>query len=98
MPIESALGLYSVISMTAVNLALIEDIQSGSLGWTAGQTSLFGESFTSVLAYRMGELPPSTFDRSGNRNRNNTLEFLQEIKGATKKIDQSSGLSTALTT
>ena len=80
--IESALGVYLATSVTAVNLARIEAINSGSLGWTAGRTSLFGESFASVLAYRMGELPPSTFDRSSRRNRNNTLKFLQEMEEA----------------
>ena len=58
-------------------------VNSRNLGWTASRTSLFGESFASVLAYRMGELPPSTLDRSSQRNTNNTLEFLQEVAGAT---------------
>ena len=71
--------------ITAANRALIEDINSRNLGWTAGQTSLFGESFASVLAYRMGELPPSTLDRSSERNKNNTREFLQDITDATRE-------------
>ena len=72
-------------SVTVVNLAVIEAINSRNLGWTAGQTSLFGESFASVLAYRMGELPPSTLDRSGRRNRRNTLKFLREMEESAEK-------------
>ena len=80
--IEDHLGLSSVTGIQDINSRIIQDINSRNLGWTAGQTSLFGESFASVLAYRMGELPPSTLDRSSERNTNNTLEFLQEIAAA----------------
>lgn len=82
--IESVLGLNSVTNIMVANLALIEAVNSRNLGWTASRTSLFGESFASVSAYRMGELPPSTLDRSSQRNTINTLEFLQEVAGATK--------------
>ena len=36
----------------------------------------------------MGELPPSTFDRSGHTKRRNTLKFLQEMEEAAEKYPQ----------
>ena len=39
---------------------------------------MLGESFSEVLAYRMGELPPSAVDRSGDRTA--VREFLREME------------------
>ena len=65
--IEDHLGTFSQVSVEAVNIAAITAINSASLSWKAGHTSLLWESFSEVLAYRMGELPPSTVERSGDR-------------------------------
>ena len=65
--IENALGKFSVTSVQAVNSAAILTINSRTLSWRAGRTSLLGESFSEVLAYRMGELPPSDLERSGSK-------------------------------
>jgi hypothetical protein len=71
-----------VTSVQTVNKALIEAINSRNLGWTAGRTSLFGESYSEVLAYRMGELPPSAGETEGKRNRQDTLAFLRQVREA----------------
>ena len=65
--IEDHLGTFSEVSVEAVNIAAIAAINGRSLSWIAGRTSLLGESFSEVLAYRMGELPPSSVERSGDR-------------------------------
>ena len=67
--IENTLGMFSVTSVETINSALILAINDRAIppSWKAGQTSLFGESFSEVLAYRMGELPPSDLERSGSK-------------------------------
>ena len=81
--IEDHLGTFSQISVEAVNIAAITAINSRSLSWAAGRTSLLGESFAEVLAYRMGELPPSTVERSGDRTAvRNFLKEMEDNAGA----------------
>ena len=45
--------------------------------WNAGRTSLIGESFSEVLAYRMGEIPANDLERSGDRTA--VRDFLKEV-------------------
>ena len=100
--IEDHLGTFSEISVETVNVAFITAINSQSLPWTAGRTSLLGESFSEVLAYRMGELPPSAVERSGDRTA--VREFLREMEknagaifiGKKRKKRDLSGFFTAL--
>ena len=63
--IEQHLGLLNTIE--AVNLRVIENINSVSRSFIAGRTSLLGRSLSEVLAYNMGEVPPSALERSTNR-------------------------------
>ena len=67
--IEDVLGMFSVTTAETVNSAVILAINSRAISpsWKAGRTSLVGESFSEVLAYRMGELPPSDMERSGSK-------------------------------
>ena len=76
--IEDHLGTFSQISVQAVNIAAITALNTRSLSWVAGRTSLLGESFAEVLAYRMGELPPSSVERSGDRT--GVRNFLREME------------------
>ena len=81
--IEDHLGTFSQVSVEAVNIAAITAINSASLSWKAGRTSLLWESFSEVLAYRMGELPPSTVERSGDRTAvRNFLKEMEDNAGA----------------
>ena len=67
--IENALGMFSVTSVETINTAVILAINDRAIppSWKAGRTSLLGESFSEVLAYRVGELPPSDMERSGSK-------------------------------
>ena len=67
--IEDSMGMFSVTSAETVNSAVILAINGRAISpsWKAGRTSLVGESFSEVLAYRMGELPPSDMERSGSK-------------------------------
>ena len=50
--IEDHLGTFSQVGgVEAVNIAAIAAINSRSLSWEAGRTSLLGESFSEVLVY-----------------------------------------------
>ena len=77
--IEDHLGTFSQVGgVEAVNIAAIAAINSRSLSWEAGRTSLLGESFSEVLAYRMGELPPTSLERSGSKE--DVRNFLREME------------------
>ena len=77
--IEDHLGIFSKAGgVEAVNIAAIAAINSRSLSWKAGRTSLLGESFSEVLAYRMGELPPTSLERSGSKE--GVRKFLREME------------------
>ena len=80
--IEDLLGTFRETSVETFNTALIEEINRQNLGWTAGWTSLFGESYSEVLAYRMGELPPSARETGAEGNRQDTLAFLRQVREA----------------
>ena len=74
------MGVYRDPSIETLNLERIAEINSRvpTPTWRAGQTSLFGESFSEVLAYRMGELPASDLERSGDRTA--VRDFLSEME------------------
>ena len=77
--IENELGIFSKVTAETVNVIAIESInvRIPPPTWKAGLTSLLGESFSEVLAYRMGELPPSSVERTGNKGPVQT--FLREM-------------------
>jgi hypothetical protein len=67
---------------------VIDLVNSQNLGYTAGVTNLFGESYSEVLAYRQGELPPSGNDINGegtDKNKQATLDFLRTMEEKAKK-------------
>ena len=77
--IEDHLGIFSQAGgVEAVNVFAISAINSRILSWKAGRTSLLGESFSEVLAYRMGELPPTSLERSGSKEA--VRKFLREME------------------
>lgn len=82
--IEESLGLLVQQTVQEANFALITEINSQvpAPTWRAGPTSLLGLSFSSVLAYRQGELPPTTTDRSGAGNRLALRQFLASLEVA----------------
>ena len=65
-------------SIEEINSLRIAEINLRQNIWTAGRTSLIGESFSEVLAYRMGELPASDLERSGDKTA--VREFLKEME------------------
>ena len=75
--VEDYLNIFPNIE--TINIARIAEINSRVLTptWNAGRTSLIGESFSEVLAYRMGELPANDLERSGDRRA--VREFLKEV-------------------
>ena len=75
--VEDYLDIFPNIE--TINIARIAEINSRVLTptWKAGRTSLIGESFSEVLAYRMGELPANDLERSGDRTA--VREFLKEV-------------------
>ena len=75
--VEDYLNIFPNIE--TINIARIAEINSRILTptWNAGLTSLIGESFSEVLAYRMGELPANDLERSGDRTA--VREFLKEV-------------------
>ena len=72
--------VYRDPSIEEINLRRILEINNRipAPSWRAGRTSLFSESFSEVLAYRMGELPASDVERSGDRTA--VREFLREME------------------
>ena len=74
------MGVFRDPSIETLNLERIAEINSrvSAPTWRAGQTSLFGESFSEVLAYRMGELPASDLERSGDKTA--VRDFLSEME------------------
>ena len=70
-------------NVEAANQAFIDVLNSQDppLSWTAGRNSLFGENFAEVLAYRMGEQPPSERDRRGS-SRQVARAFLRSMEEA----------------
>ena len=78
--IEDYLEVYRDPSIEEINLRRIEEInnRTSQASWRAGRTSLFSESFSEVLAYRMGELPATDVERSGDRTA--AREFLREME------------------
>ena len=61
------------------NLRLLEEISGNS--WVAGQTSLSSISYSEVLAYRTGEIPPTRDDRAQSPERNRARqEFLRSLE------------------
>ena len=76
--IEEHLETFRDPSIEEINSLRIAEINLRQNIWTAGRTSLIGESFSEVLAYRMGELPASDLERSGDKTA--VREFLKEME------------------
>ena len=74
--IEKHLGLLS--SIETINLGIITTINSVARSFTAGRTSLHGQSLSEVLAYKMGESPPSLEER--NTNKAQSRKFLSDLE------------------
>ena len=74
------LALFLQGSIETINLERITEINRRVPTPTlrAGKTSLFGESFSEVLAYRMGELPASDLERTGDQTA--VRDFLIEME------------------
>ena len=66
-------------SIENINLGIIAAINSVARSFTAGSTSLLGQSLSEVLAYNMGELPPSARER--NTNKAAARKFLSDLEG-----------------
>ena len=75
--VEDYLDIFRDIE--TINLARIAEINSRvpTPTWNAGSTSLIGESFSEVLAYRMGEIPANDLERSGDKTA--VRDFLKEV-------------------
>ena len=74
--IEKTLGLLNTIEN--INLGIITAINSVARSFTAGRTSLLAQSLSEVLAYNMGEIPPSAMER--NTNKAQARKFLSDLE------------------